>query len=139
MPDQKRMPVNWISLLGLDAWVARWRAAVIELAMAAEDRTDLARLEWVQHKRSMQTVVVLLIALAGLSVVVMLMLSVAVLVQFWDTEHRVMVAWLLFGGWLAILSIALWQLLAAVRRLARPFILTRNELSQDWQALKKRL
>jgi len=87
----------------------------------------------------MQTVVVLLIALAGLSVVVMLMLSVAVLVQFWDTEHRVMVAWLLFGGWLAILAIALWQLLAAVRRLARPFILTRNELSQDWQALKKRL
>ena len=125
MPDQKRMPVNWISLLGLDAWVARWRAAVIELAIAAEDRTDLARLEWVQHKRSMQTVVVLLIALAGLSVVVMLMLSV--------------VAWLLFGGWLAILAIALWQLLAAVRRLARPFILTRNELSQDWQALKKRL
>ena len=127
--------MNWISLLGLDAWVARWRAAVIELAIAAEDRTDLARLEWVQHKRSMQTVVVLLIALAGLSVVVMLMLSVAVLVQFWDTEHRVMVAWLLFGGWLAILAIALWQLLAAVRRLARPFILTRNELSQDWQAL----
>ena len=133
------MPVNWISLLGLDAWVARWRAAVIELAIAAEDRTDLARLEWVQHQRSMQTVVVLLSALAGLSVVVMLMLSVAVLVQFWDTEHRVMVAWLLFGGWLAILAIALWQLLAAVRRLARPFILTRNELSQDWQALKKRL
>lgn len=131
--------MNWISLLGLDAWVARWRAAVIELAIAAEDRTDLARLEWVQHKRSMQTVVVLLIALAGLSVVVMLMLSVAVLVQFWDTEHRVMVAWLLFGGWLAILAIALWQLLAAVRHLARPFILTRNELSQDWQALKKRL
>ena len=131
--------MNWISLLGLDAWLARWRAAVIELAIAAEDRTDLARLEWVQHKRSMQTVVVLLIALAGLSVVVMLMLSVAVLVQFWDTEHRVMVAWLLFGGWLAILAIALWQLLAAVRRLARPFILTRNELSQDWQALKKRL
>lgn len=131
--------MNWISLLGLDAWVARWHAAVIELAIAAEDRTDLARLEWVQHKRSMQTVVVLLIALAGLSVVVMLMLSVAVLVQFWDTEHRVMVAWLLFGGWLAILAIALWQLLAAVRRLARPFILTRNELSQDWQALKKRL
>ena len=133
------MPVNWISLLGLDAGVARWRAAGIELAIAAEDRPDLARLEWVQHKRSMQTVVVLLIALAGLSVVVMLMLSVAVLVQFWDTEHRVMVAWLLFGGWLAILAIALWQLLAAVRRLARPFILTRNELSQDWQALKKRL
>src|SRR5256885_9122410 len=87
----------------------------------------------------MQTVVVLLIALAGLSVVVMLTLSVALLVQFWDTEHRVLVGWLVGGGWLAVWAIALWQLLAAVRRLARPFILTRNELSQDWQALKKRL
>lgn len=133
------MPVNWISLLGLDAWVARWRAAVIELAIAAEDRTDLARLEWAQHRRSIQNVVVLLIALGGLSVVVMLTLSVALLVQFWDTEHRVLVAWLLGGGWLAIWAIALWQLIATVRRLARPFILTRNELSQDWQALKNRL
>ena len=59
--------------------------------------------------------------------------------QFWDTEHRVLVGWLVGGGWLAVWAIALWQLLAAVRRLARPFILTRNELSQDWQALKKRL
>jgi uncharacterized membrane protein YqjE len=133
------MPVNWISLLGLDVWVARWRAAVIETAIAAEDRADLARLEWAQHKRSIQSVVVLLIALGGLSVVVMLMLSVALLVQFWDTEHRVLVAWLLGGGWFAIWAIALWQLMAAVRQLARPFILTRNELSQDWQALKNRL
>lgn len=131
--------MNWISLLGLDAWVARWRAAVIELAIAAEDRTDLARLEWAQHRRSIQNVVVLLIALGGLSVVVMLTLSVALLVQFWDTEHRVLVAWLLGGGWLAIWAFALWRLIASVRGLSRPFILTRNELSQDWQALKNRL
>jgi hypothetical protein len=51
----------------------------------------------------------------------------------------VLVAWLLGGGWFAIWAIALWQLMAAVRQLARPFILTRNELSQDWQALKNRL
>src|SRR5256885_10671156 len=44
----------------------------------------------------------LLIALAGLSVVVMLTLSVALLVQFWDTEHRVLVGWLVGGGWLAV-------------------------------------
>jgi uncharacterized membrane protein YqjE len=119
--------------------VARWRASVIELAIAAEDRTDLARLEWVQHKRSLQAVVLLLIALGGLTVVVLLMLSVAVLVQFWDTEHRVLVAWILSGGWLLFWVLALWQLLSAARKLSRPFELTRNELSQDWQALKKRL
>lgn len=133
------MPVNWISLLGLDALVARWRATVIEVAIAAEDRTDLARLEWAQHKRSLQTMLVLLIAIGGLSVVVLLMLSAAVLVQFWDTEHRVLVAWSLGGVWLALWAFVVWQLLATVRRLSRPFLLTRNELSQDWQSLKRRL
>lgn len=133
------MPVNWISLLGLDAWVARWRAAVIEVAIAAEDRSDLARLEWAQHKRSLQTMVVLLIAIGGLSVVVLLMLSVAVLVQFWDSEHRVLVAWSLSGLWLTLWAVIVWQLLATVRQLSRPFILTRNELSQDWQSLKRKL
>lgn len=131
--------MNWISLLGLDAWVARWRAAVIEVAIAAEDRSDLARLEWAQHKRSLQTMVVLLIAIGGLSVVVLLMLSVAVLVQFWDSEHRVLVAWSLSGLWLTLWAVIVWQLLATVRQLSRPFILTRNELSQDWQSLKRKL
>ncbi len=133
------MPVNWISLLGLDAWTARWRAAVIEVAIAAEDRSDLALLEWAQHKRSLQTMVVLLIAIGGVSVVALLMLSVALLVQFWDSGHRVLVAWGLSGLWLAVLAVTVWKLLATVRQLSRPFILTRNELSQDWQSLKRKL
>lgn len=133
------MPVNWISLLGLDAWVARWRAAVIEVAIAAEDRSDLARLEWARHKRSLQAMVVLLIAIGGLSVVVLLMLSVAVLVQFWDTEHRVLVAWGLSAVWLTLWALIVWRLLATVRQLSRPFLLTRNELTQDWQSLKRKL
>ena len=131
--------MNWISLLGLDAWVARWRAAVIELAIAAEDRTDLARLEWVQHKRSMQTLAVLAIVLGALTVVVLIVLSMAVLVQFWDSEHRRLVAWLLVGGWVLIWGLGLWRLLAAFRQLSSPFRLTRRELRSDWQALKEKI
>ena len=38
--------MNWLSILGLEALAARWHANVLEAAIAAEDRVDLARLEW---------------------------------------------------------------------------------------------
>ena len=46
--------MNWLSLLGLESLVARWRANVIEGAIAAEDRMDLARLEWQDQKQRLQ-------------------------------------------------------------------------------------
>lgn len=131
--------MNWISLLGLDVWIARWRASVIETAIAAEDRVDLARLEWLEHKRSLQTLLIIGVALGGLTVVMLIMLSIALLVQFWDTEHRILVGWLLGGGWFVVWGLALWRLLAAVHQLASPFALTRNELATDWKALKEKL
>ena len=98
--------MNWLSILGLEALVARWRANVIEAAIAAEDRLDLARLEWQDLKHRLQQVLVLTIVVAGLTVVALIMLSLAVVVHFWDTPHRVLVAWLVAGliiamnGWL---------------------------------------
>lgn len=131
--------MNLISLLGLDTLIARWRAGLNETALALEDRTDLARLEWLQHKRSIQTLMVLAIALGALTVVVLMVLSIAVLVQFWDTEHRRLVAWLLAGGWALVWIIGLWRLLAAVNQLSNPFKLTRNELKADWKAMKEKI
>jgi uncharacterized membrane protein YqjE len=77
--------MNWLSILGLEALVARWRANVIEAAIAAEDRLDLARLEWQDLKHRLQQVLVLTIVVAGLTVVALIMLSLAVVVHFWDT------------------------------------------------------
>ena len=131
--------MNLISLLGLDTLIARWRAGLNETALALEDRTDLARLEWLQHKRSIQTLMVLAIALGALTVVVLMVLSIAVLVQFWDTEHRRLVAWLLAGGWALVCIIGLWRLLAAANQLSNPFKLTRNELKADWKAMKEKI
>ncbi|TFF63202.1 MULTISPECIES: phage holin family protein [Comamonas] len=133
------MPVNLISLLGLDSLLERWRANLNEAAIAAEDRVDLAQLEWQQHKRSMQTLAVLAIVLGALTVVVLIVLSMAVLVQFWDSEHRQLVAWLLVGGWVLVWGLGLWRLLEAVNQLSSPFRLTRRELKSDWQAMKERI
>lgn len=131
--------MNWFSLLGLDGFVARWRANVIEAAIAAEDRMDLARLEWQDLKRRLQQLLVLTIVVGGLTVVALTMLSLAVLVHFWDTPQRVTVAWLLAGGWTIVWVASLATLVTIGQRAGSGFALTRRELAHDWRDIKERL
>ena len=131
--------MNWLSLLGLEAFVARWRANVIEGAIAAEDRLELARLEWLDQKQRLQQLLVLLIAVTGLTVVTLVLVSMAILVQFWDTPHRVMVAWVVAGVWLVAWCAAIIKLGSVARSTGSGFALTRRELSQDWRDIKERL
>lgn len=131
--------MDWLSLLGLDTLVLRWRAATIEAAIAAEDRLTLARLEWADQKRRVGRLVLLVIALAALTVVTLMLLSLAIIVQFWDTPHRALAAWLVAGGWLVAWAIALGLLVAVARAAGNGFALTRRELARDWTDLKERL
>ena len=131
--------MNWISLLGLDALLARLRAAVIEAAIAAEDRADLAKLEWQQYQSRLILTAGLVVALGGLTVIAAVMLSIALLVTFWDNEHRLLVAWLIGGGWLILWALVFFALRSVGRQLANPLNLTRSELLADWRALKQRL
>ena len=131
--------MNWLSLLGLEAFMARWRANDIEGAVAAEDRQELARLEWHDQKLRLQQMLVLLIAVTGLTVVTLVLVSMAILVQFWDTPHRVMVAWVVAGVWLVAWCAAIIKLVSVARSTGSGFALTRRELSQDWRDIKERL
>ena len=94
--------MNWLSLLGLDAFVARLQAAGLEGAIAAQDRLELAHLEWQDQKKRLVQLLVLAIGVAALTVVAMVVLSFALMVQFWDTDHRTMVAWLVAGVWVSV-------------------------------------
>lgn len=131
--------MNWLSLLGLEALVARWRANVIEGAIAAEDRMDLVRLEWGDQKQRLQQLLVLTIVVAGLTVVALIMLSAAVLVHFWDTPNRSLVAWVVAGVWTLGWGVALVSLISVAQRASNGFALTRQELAQDWRDIKERL
>ncbi|WCM90727.1 phage holin family protein [Acidovorax sp. NCPPB 3576] len=131
--------MNWLALLGLDGWVARWRAAVIEGAIAAEDRLDLARLEWAEQKRRLGLMVMLVVAVGGLTVVTLVLASLAVLVQFWDSPQRTMVGWLVAGTWLVLWAGALIGLISVAKQAGNAFALTRQELAQDWRDIKERL
>lgn len=131
--------MNWLSLLGLEGLAARWRANVIEGAIAVEDRVDLARLEWADLKQRVQQLLVLTIVVTGLTVVALIMLSIAVLVHFWDTPQRTLVAWLVAGVWTLGWVAALVALVSVAQRAGNGFALTRSELAQDWRDIKDRL
>lgn len=131
--------MNLIALLGLDGWISRWRARIIEGAIAAEDRLELARLEWADQKRRIGHLIVLTVAVGGLTVVTLTLLSMAILVQFWDTPHRTLVAWLVAGAWLVLWAGTLAALISTVRKAGNAFALTRRELAHDWHDIKERL
>ena len=133
------MSVNWISLLGLDTLVARWRESLNEAATAAEDRADLAQLEWTQFRDRLILMAGLVVVTLGLTIVAMIMLSLALLVTFWDSDHRTTVAWCIGAGWGLVWLGFAGAAFSVMRRLGNPFSLTRSELAADWRALKKRL
>lgn len=129
--------MNWISLLGLDALAARWRATGAEGVLAAQDRLELAQLEWQQQKRHWRKLLVLALAVAALTVLFLVVLSLALIVQFWDTPQRSLVAWLLTGAWLLLWSTAVAVLISVAKRGGGGFGLTRRELRQDWHDIKE--
>ena len=128
-----------MSAIGLDALSARARGHLNEGATALEDRLALARLEWGTQKQSLQTILVLGVAIGGLTIVALIMLSLAIVVQFWDSPQRAVVAWVIAGIWVIGWGAALMILLSALRKLTNPFALTRAELANDWQAMKEKL
>jgi len=131
--------MNWLSLLGLDSWVERWRTSLQEGAIAVEDRMDLAALEWRQQKQQLQYLLVIGLVAAGLTVVALVALLTAVVVHFWDTPNRVLAAWCVALVWVVAWVAVLLSLIGTVRKASQAFALTRRELRKDWRTFKSRL
>ena len=129
--------MNWISLLGLDALVARWRATGAEGVLAAQDRLELAQLEWQQQKRHWRQLLALALTVAALTVLFLVVLSLALIVQFWDTPERTLVAWLLTGAWLLLWMLAVAALIFVAKRGGGGFGLARRGVRQDWMDIKE--
>ncbi|WP_455556880.1 phage holin family protein [Comamonas sp.] len=131
--------MNWMSAIGLDSFAARMRANLNEGAIAAEDRLALARLEWGAQKKRLQTILVLGVVMGGLTIVALVLLSLAVLVHFWDSPQRTVVAWVIAGVWMLAWVSTLLVLLSVLRKSTNPFALTRAELARDWTVIKEKL
>ena len=128
-----------LSLFGLDRWLRRLRIAAGEAALAAEDRATLLRLSWAIETQRLKRVLLLAVAVLGLSTVMVALLSVAVVVHFWETPHRVAAAWSVAIVWAVLWLAALLGLLATLRASAHGMATTRRVFERDWQALRRRL
>lgn len=131
--------MNWLSLLGLDALVARWQAAGLEGAIAVQDRLELAHLEWQDQKKRLVQLLVLVVGVAALTVVALVVLSLALMVHFWDSDQRTMVAWIVAGVWVVGWGAALAALISIATTSTEAFAFTRRELVRDWYEIKERL
>lgn len=130
--------MGWMSLFGLDTKVARARSNFSELAVAVEDRLELARLEWAEHQRILTRLAILGVALLCVGTVAALVVTLAVLIQFWDTPWREAAGWSLAVLWLALVLVLALRLQHWAQSLGGLFVLTRAELRRDLENFKQR-
>jgi uncharacterized membrane protein YqjE len=127
-----------LSLFGLNARLRRLRIAAAEGALAAEDRVQLVRMAWDDEKQRLKLMLVLVVAVLGLTTVAVALLSMAVVVHFWDTPHRVAAAWSVAGVWIVLWLGAAVGLFLTVRNASNSFAPARHEFERDWTWVQDR-
>jgi len=121
-----------LSLLGVGARIRRLRIAAAEGALAAEDRVQLLHMAWEDEKRRLKLLLILVVAVLGLTTVTVALLSVAVVVHFWETPHRITAAWSVAGVWIVLWLGAAAGLLLTLRNASNSFVPARREFERDW-------
>ncbi|WP_225783487.1 phage holin family protein [Xenophilus sp. Marseille-Q4582] len=127
-----------LALLGIERRIAHAREVLGEGVMAAEDRVQLLRMAWDEEKLRLRRLLLLLLALVGLTFMMTALLSVAVIVQFWDTSYRATAAWAVALAWLVLWGGALWALLATIQDTPPTVAVARDELARDRDWLEQR-
>ncbi|MCR6476576.1 phage holin family protein [Variovorax sp. ZS18.2.2] len=121
-----------LSLFGLSGRIRRLRIAAAEGALAAEDRVQLLRMAWEDEKQRLKLMLILVVAVLGLTTVTVALLSMAVVVHFWETPYRVTAAWSVAGVWIVLWLGAAAGLLLTLRNASNSFIPARQEFERDW-------
>ena len=128
-----------MSFLGLDARIRRIKIAAGEGALAVEDRAQLLQMAWQEEKQRLKSTVLLVVAVLGLTTVTVALLSVAVVVNFWDTSYRVTAAWSVAGVWVLLWLAAVLSLISSLRGAAGTLDATQKQFERDWEWLQNRL
>ncbi|MGJ7506766.1 phage holin family protein [Variovorax sp. GT1P44] len=102
-----------------------------EAALAADDRVQLLRFAWEDEKKRLQAILALVIAVIGLTTIAIALLSVAIVVHFWDTPYRITAAWLVAAAWIALWLVAVVALLSTVRKSSDAFDPAREAFERD--------
>lgn len=128
-----------LSLFGLDRHLRRLRIAAGEGALAAEDRVHLLQLGLADARQRLGVILGLAIAVIGLTTVAVAVLSVAIVVHFWDTPYRITAAWIVAAVWIAIWIVAATSLINTLRSSSGALEPSRREFERDWYWVRERL
>ena len=128
-----------LSLLGLDARIRRLKIAAGEGALAVEDRAQLLQMAWQEEKQRLKSTVLLVVAVLALTTVTVALVSMAVVVNFWDTSYRVTAAWAVAGVWVLLWLAAVLSLIGTLRGAAGTLDTTQKAFERDWAWLQNRL
>lgn len=138
-----KLLLNILSGLGFGRWLdsfsSQMQEMMIEGAGAIEARSELARQEWLEEKNRLQQLAVCAAMCFGLFIGVLICLSIAVMVTFWDTDHRILVVWLIAAFWIVCFLFSLIRIFSVLRKGKESFRYTKQELKEDWKAIKEHL
>lgn len=127
------------SLFGIKSQLRRLRILVGEGALAAEDRAELLRFAWEDEKKRLRWMLGLVIAVVGLTTIAIALLSVAIVVHFWDTPHRAVAAWLVAVVWMALWLASVVALLSMTGKSSTAFEPVFREFERDRAWLRQSL
>ena len=127
------------SLFGIKSQLRRLRILVGEGALAAEDRAELLRFAWEDEKKRLRWMLGLVIAVAGLTTIAIALVSVAIVVHFWDTPQRAVAAWLVAAVWVALWLASVAALLSMTGKSSAAFEPVLREFERDRAWLRESL
>jgi uncharacterized membrane protein YqjE len=133
------MRLGLSAILGIRSQLRRLRILIGEGALAAEDRAELLRFAWEDEKRRLRWMLGLVIAVVGLTTIAIALLSVAIVVHFWDSPHRSVAAWLVAAVWLVLWFVSVLGLVSATARASTAFEPVRREFDRDREWLRHSL
>ncbi len=115
----------------------RLRILASEGGLAAEDRAELLRFAWEDEKRRLRSMLGLVIAVVGLTTIAIALLSVAIVVHFWDSPYRVTAAWLVAAVWSGLWLASVIALLSMSGKPSTSFEPLRHEWERDREWLRR--
>lgn len=133
------MAINWQALLGINQLRESARFWVEEGSIAISDRTELAKIEWASYQKSLIQTLIAAVLLVYFLFGFLFLGSIIILLHWWQTPGWGNALAVVLIGWGAFSAIGLGLLLSCRKRLANPFLLTRQVLAADYQELKERL
>lgn len=132
-----------LALFGVDRLLSSFGEAVndalVEGVSGFEARKELAKMEWAEEKVRLQRLFLFAVLFAVFLFLTLFFVSMAVLVTFWETDHRVTVAWGVALLWGTGFFVSFLSLRKVVQQGRQAFQYTRQELQEDLQTVKNQL